>query len=78
MQLYRAEIICSEPVGLGFSCDEPDTQVFSYNGEPLTKSRVQNTINKQGIFCWKCHKRNWRLKDLIPITYRSKAQATRM
>ncbi len=77
MQLYRTELRCGEPVGLGFVCDEPDTQVFTHMGEPLTRSHTEKVINEFGVKCWKCFKRNWRIKDLIPISYRSKSEATR-
>jgi hypothetical protein len=77
MQLYRAELRCSEPVGLGFSCDEVDTQVFTHMGEPLTIEHTQRVINEQGVKCWKCLRKNWRIKDLIPISYKSKYPATR-
>lgn len=77
MQLYRAELRCKEPVGLGFSCDEPDTQVFTYAGEPLTISRIEKTINEVGVKCWKCFSRAWRIKEVVPISYRSKMSITR-
>ena len=45
MQLYRAELRCAEPVGLGFACDEPDTQVFTHAGEPLTREHTEKVLN---------------------------------
>lgn len=78
MQLYRAELRCSEPVGLGFSCDEPDTQAFTHAGEPLTVEHTTKVINEQGVNCWKCFRKNWRIKSLIPISYRSKTAVTRI
>lgn len=79
MQLYRAELRCAEPVGLGFSCDEPDTQVFTHAGEPLTREHTEKVTNESGILkCWKCLRKNWRIKALIPISYRSKSEATRV
>ena len=78
MQLYHAELRCAEPVGLGFSCDEPDTQVFTHAGEPLTRSHAEKVLNENGIVkCWRCFRKNWRIKALIPVVYRSKASATR-
>jgi len=77
MQLYRAELRCAEPVGLGFSCDEPETQVFTHAGEPITHEYLTTVINEQSVNCWKCFKKNWRIKDLIPIKYRGKAAVMR-
>lgn len=78
MQLYRAELRCAEPVGLGFACDEPDTQVFTHAGEPLTREHTEKVLNENGIVkCWKCLKKNWRIKLLTPVSYRSKTSVTR-
>lgn len=77
MQTYRAEITCRVPVGLGFSCDNEDTQSFSYAGAPLTREHAEEVINEEAPACWKCRESSWRVDSLTPITYRASAEVTR-